>query len=232
MNYRINDFVESRYDRLIVLNPDESSYYKSANISVIPNPTDIPESLTAALSTKLVISAGRIAPVKGFEYLIESWKLVAREEHDWQLHIYGESYLDTQEKLQEIINKNGLENQIIFKGTTKEMTKTMVDYSIYAMSSITECFPMVLLESLSVGLPIVSFDSPTGPKNIITDSEDGFLIEYLNIELFAKQLVTLMRDEKMRTLMGKNAKRNCYRFSNTAIMKQWEDLLSNSNKDG
>jgi len=232
VHYLINDFLESRYDRLIILNPDEKTFYKSANISVIPNPIDISEKLTASLNHKLVLAAGRIAPVKGFEYLIESWKLIAQEENGWQLHIYGEDYLDTQQKLQEIIDKNGLENQIFFKGTTEEMTKTMINYSLYAMSSITECFPMVLLESLSVGLPVVSFDSPTGPKNIITDKEDGFLVEYLNVEMFAEQLLKLMKDENVRVLMGKNAKQNCHRFSNMVIMKQWADLLLKCDKNG
>ncbi|GEL11992.1 Glycosyltransferase involved in cell wall bisynthesis [Flavobacterium glycines] len=223
--YQLNDWVESKYDYLVVLNQDEVSCYKSDNAVVIPNPVTIPK-VTANLMNKKVVAAGRIAPVKGFEKLIEAWKVVHAIAPEWELHFYGEDYLDTQKQLEEIIKENHLEKVIFFKGSSSNMTETFMDYSIYTMSSQTECFPMVLLEALSVGLPIVSFDCPNGPRNIITNGEDGLLAENQNIKDLAEKILVLIQKENRRTAFGLAAKVNSERFSTSVVMQRWINLLN------
>ena len=101
----------------------------------------------------------------------------------------------------------------------------MENYSIYAMTSETECFPMVLLEALSVGLPVISYDMPTGPKHILTRDIDSFLIPYQNSTIFAEQLKKMMRDENLRIQMGLRAKINAERFEISKIMVKWKNLF-------
>ena len=226
IKYGFNDWFESKYNKLILLNPDEKLFYKTGNKVVIPNPVPINEELVAPLKNKRVLAAGRISPVKGFEKLIKAWNIINQKYPDWQLHIYGEDYLNTKQKLQSLIDQWGLEDGVYFKGMTNNMVDTMLDYSIYALSSKTECFPMVLLESLSVGLPVVSFDCPTGPRNIITDGIDGFLAEDQNIALLAEKILALIEDKEKRIEMGIQAKKNSHRFANEHIMKQWQKLIS------
>lgn len=225
LRYRLDDWIEAQYHHLIVLNPDEVCYYKSDNVVVIPNPVGVPKE-TASLTNKKVIAAGRIAPVKGFDKLIQAWKLIHEEVPEWELHFYGEDYLGTQKLLEILIKKHNLENVIFFKGSSSNMVQTFLDYSLYVMSSETECFPMVLLESLSVGLPVVSYDCPTGPRNIITDSEDGILVENKNIKLLAETILLLIRNEKKRQDMGIMAKENSFKFSMDIVMQQWNNLFT------
>ncbi len=222
--FKFNHWIESKYHHIVVLNKDESAFYKNSNVVIIPNP--ISNSIdTASLIKYQVVAAGRIAPVKGFDKLIEAWKLVHEVEPGWQLHIYGDDYLGTQEVLQELIEKYKLGGSIIFKGSTNDIVNTFTDYSIYAMSSVTECFPMVLLEALSVGLPIVSFDCPTGPKNIVSDALDGLLVTNQDVPGLAEKLLLLIQNPEQRKKMGEQAKENSKRFSTPVIMQQWINLL-------
>ena len=97
--------------------------------------------------------------------------------------------------------------------------------SIYVMSSVFEGFAMVLLEAMSCGLPCVSFDCPYGPRNVITDGEDGILVEYLNSQALADNICKLIENEELRKRMGSNGRRNVLRFSRETIMLQWVELF-------
>lgn len=221
---RLNAWIERKYDSIVVLNKDEASYFTSNNVVVIPNPIEI-QNLTASLDKKQVMAAGRIAPVKGFDQLIEAWEIVFQQHPDWQLHIYGPDYLNTQKQLQQLINKKGLEQVVLFKGNGDNIPQTMLDYSIYAMSSITECFPMVLLEALSVGLPIVSYDCPNGPRNIIENGQSGILVEQGNNKSLSDHLIRLIDNKELRKQIGEKAKERSYLFSTEKIMNLWFSLL-------
>ena len=120
-----------------------------------------------------------------------------------------------------------MQNNVFFKGTTSDLKNTFLDYSIYAMTSNHETFPMVLLEALSVGLPVVSYNCPTGPNRILTDNEDSFLIPYKNLDIFVEKLKELMQNENLRQTMGQKGLKNVQRFSIDKVMQQWKDLFTN-----
>ena len=126
-----------------------------------------------------------------------------------------------------IRDRLGLEKSFLLKGATKDIQDKYLESSIYVMSSRYEGMPMVLLEAMACGLPIVSFNCPCGPKDIIKDKEDGFLIPFRDIELMAEKIEELIIDEEKRKLFGKNAKRNVQRFSQDKIMNQWQELFEN-----
>lgn len=222
---RLSNFTKNRYHQLVLLNDSELSFFDGENISVIPNPADI-SGEKANVFSKKIIAAGRIAPLKNFGDLIESFSRLSVRFPDWELHFFGEDYLGTQEVLQEKINQLGLKKKIKFKGSIPNLKKGMQNYSIYAMTSETECFPMVLLEALSVGMPIVSYDSPTGPKHILTNNEDSFLVPYKNLDIFVEKLEELMQNENLRQKMGQKGLENAQRFSIEKVMHQWKDLFT------
>lgn len=101
-----------------------------------------------------------------------------------------------------------------------------MDYNIYALSSVTECFPTVLLEALNVGLPVVSYDCPNGPRNIVTNKEDGLLVKNQNIEDLANQLITLIVNTDLQQKFSYRAKQNSQRFSTPVVMQKWNNLLN------
>src|SRR5690606_36227667 len=130
-----------------------------------------------------------------------------------------------QRKLEQQVGTLGLESQIKFKGVAADLKKEMENYSLYAMTSETECFPMVLLEALSVGLPVITYDAPTGPRHIVTDGEDGFIVPYKNLDIFTQKLEQLMTDENLRRKMGAKGRENVQRFNIDKIMQQWQYLF-------
>lgn len=222
---KLGNKIENKYDQIIVLNNEEKFFYNSSHISVIPNPAEKTDS-KANLVNKRIIAAGRISPVKKFDFLIDIFASVAKDFPDWELHFWGEDYLGTVEKLQNKISQLDLNKQIKFKGICPDLKKEMQNYSIYAMTSETECFPMVLLESLSVGLPVISHDCPTGPKHILTTEEDSFLVPYQNLDIFADKLKLLMNSEVLREQLGNNGIKNVERFDISTVIKQWKNLFS------
>lgn len=221
---KFSGFIDAQYDRIVVLNPEEKTYVKSDNATVIPNPVE-PTPLNAEVAHKVVMAAGRISPVKGFDHLIEIWSLVVRDFPEWQLHIYGQDYLGTQTELQKQIGSLGLEKSVHFMGSVPDIHLPMTRAGIYAMTSETECFPMVLLEALSVGLPVISWDAPTGPKHILTHESDSFIVPYKNSSNFAEKLKDLMDSENLRKQMGATAKLNVGRFEISKVMAQWKALF-------
>ena len=223
--HQLNKITEKNYNTIVVLNEDEKSFYNNKNITIIPNPAEISK-YRANLNSKKIIAAGRISPVKNFGDLIDVFSKLSIEFPSWELHFFGLDYLGTQEKLEEKMFNLKLENKIKFKGISADLKKEMQNYSIYAMTSETECFPMVLLEALSVGLPIVSYDCPTGPQHIVKNGEDSFLIPNKNLDIFTEKLKLLMRYEDIRQKMGEKALENVKRLDVDIVMKQWQNLLA------
>ena len=219
------DYVEKKYDKLIVLNKAEAAYYKTNNVITIPNPLTFYPKTVSNVTEQIVISAGRIAPVKGYDYLIDIWQMVFRENKDWQLHIYGDGDKDYVNLLKEKVQEKGIQESFIFKGSTNHIKDKMLESSLYAMTSHNECFPLVLLEAQACGLTIISFDCPNGPKSIISP-KNGILIPQYKNKAFAKALLKLMDDKKIRTRMGQQARINAQNYSVEKVMDLWIKMFS------
>lgn len=221
---KFTEYSERKYDQLVVLNDSEQQFYHNINIAVIPNPAEN-SNIRAEVSSKKIMAAGRISPVKNFTDLIEAFSRLAKSFPEWQLHFFGEDYLGTQAKLEQKIKDYGLQSQIKFMGVSPDLKVSMQNYSIYAMTSESECFPMVLLEALSVGLPVISYDSPTGPKHILTDHEDSFLVPYKNLDIFTEKLKLLMQNENVLREMGQKGHENVRRFAIETVIQNWKNLF-------
>lgn len=223
--FKINNRIEKKYSHIVLLNDDEKKYYSSNNLEVIPNAICGIKLKSGVERKKIIIAAGRIAKVKQFDHLIKIWNLLYEKFPTWIVHIYGEGDEVLSNELQTIINELEVQN-IYLKGATSSLNKKMQEASIYALTSATECFPMVLLESLANGLPIISYNCPHGPRNIISNNNDGVLVETNNIPNFSKELSDLIKNDEKRTLMEKKAIENIKRFSEQVVMKKWIQLFN------
>jgi len=222
--HKLNNLIEKKYDYLVVLNKDEEKYFNSKNTHVIPNPT-----LSFGYSNydnreNIIIAAGRIAPVKQFDHLINIWNLISNNYPDWELHLYGGGDKNLLSELQKMIVDLKVSN-FILKGTTDELHLKMENASIFALTSATECFPMVILEALSCGLPVIAYDCPHGPRNIISNNNDGILISHNDIESFAEELENMINNFELRKKMSVNAKINIRRFDEITVMQNWIELF-------
>lgn len=176
------------------------------------------------LKSKKVIAVGRYSYEKGFDRLIKVWDIVNKEIKGWTLHIIGDG--GCREALQNQINELGLNQCVFLDGLRNDMKEEYLDASLFVLSSRYEGFGMVLLEAMSCGVPVVSFDCPCGPKDLITDGENGYLVEDGDIEKLADRIVYLIRHPEKRKEMGAMAYKRSADYSEDKIMKQWMELFN------
>lgn len=217
--------VVSRFDRFVVLTEEDRGYWGDLdNIQVIPNARTFVLDRPAELKEKRVIAVGRYCYQKALDRLIDAWDIVCRSVDDWKLHLVGDG--EDRAALQEQIDRLGLSDKVVLGCAETDMKSVYANASILALSSRYEGLPMVLLEAQAAGLPIVSFECKCGPKDVITDGGDGYLVEDGNVGLLAEKLLELINNEELRRKMGAEAYKNSERFSEERVMAQWVELFN------
>ncbi len=221
------DFIESRYDKLIVLSPEEGNYYNTNNVEIIANPIQEILGLEKKIEKHTIASAvARFAPVKRLELMIEAWNIfIVNGNKDWRLHIYGDYNNEYGIKMIKLVKSLNMSNYIIFKGQTDNVLEEVAKSKVLLLTSSQECFPMVILEAQSVGVPVISFDSPTGPRNIINNNKDGILVENDNIVMFSETLNTFALDPKMQDKLSGNSLINAKKYTIDKVMNIWREKI-------
>ena len=218
-----------KLDALAVLSEDDRRTYEEAFLAgrppVVYIPNAIPE-LGGGLAdprNRVVVAAGRLTPQKGFDRLIPAFAQVAERHPDWKLRIYGGGA--KRKELQRLIAEHDLAGNVALMGTTRDLGAEFAKASVFALSSRVEGMPMVLLEAMSKGLPIVSFDCPTGPRQLLTPGHDGLLVPNGDVDAFATTLLELIEDDEKRKRMAAAALETAHRYDLDVVGRQWNDLL-------
>ena len=215
-------------DQFVVLTEeDKKAWAELPNICVISDPLSFCPTQRSSLSIKRVIAVGRYVYQKGFDQLLQAWATIERQYPEWQLVVFGDGNRTPYEQQMKELGID--DNRCHLYGPTTDIQQEYVNSSLFAFSSRFEGFGMVLVEAMACGLPVVSFDCPCGPKDIVRDSEDGILVENGNIKLFASSLSKLMSDEALRQSMSKAALKNVQRFSMEQIAEQWRNIFESDN---
>lgn len=226
-NYLTKKFKKSvlRLDKVVVLTAhDFVSLSKICeNVIKINNFNALNPSKLGDLKNKKAISIGKLDSQKGFDMLIDAWEIVSKYHPEWTLEIFGEG--ESKLFLENKILEKGLTKQIFIKGLIIDVEAAYLDSSIYILSSRFEGFGMVLLEALSYGIPIVSFDCEAGPSEILEDGVSGFLVEPGNIQVLASKIIFLIENPVFLKKMGFNGYIRANHFSKNTILKQWNELF-------
>ena len=216
-------FGASKFNQFIVETPESIKEWNIKNSIVIPNPLWFSTNRVANLSQKKVIAIGRHAYEKGFDRLLEIWKKVIVKNPDWNLTIYGKSNPDID--LVSLAKKLNIENNITFYDPVKNIEEKYLEASICLMTSRYEGFGMVLIEAMASGLPCIAYDCPCGPRAIIENNNNGFLIEDGKENQFIQKLENLIENENLRIEMGNKAKTSVKKYEIESIMDQWNSVL-------
>lgn len=217
------------YDRFVVLTHEDKEYWEGAkNIEVIPNFITM-QKKNADTDIKRAIAVGRFSYQKGYERMIMAWKKVCDIHPEWRLDIFGNG--EEKEKVRTLVDNLGLKEKVILNDATNNIGNEYVTSSVFILSSRYEGLPMVLLEAMSYGLAIVSYDCKCGPKDIIENNRNGILVEEGNVEKLANAIIEVMDDDEKRKMLAQNAKEDSKKYSEDCIMRLWMNLFDNIIKE-
>jgi glycosyltransferase involved in cell wall biosynthesis len=218
-----------RLDALTVLTSRDREAYVAhvgagTRIERIPNTARDMGSGRADLRAKAVLTAGRLATQKGYDMLIPAWAVVAERHPDWRLEIFGSGPL--RKDLEALIASHGLGEAVTLKGPSSDLGAEMDRASIYVLSSRVEGLPLVMLEAMSKGMAVVSFDCPTGPADIIDDHRNGLLVPAKDSEGLGRALCEMIEDEALRRRCAEAAVETAREYSVESVMPIWDALLA------
>ena len=214
--------IVQRFDRFVVLTREDAGYWGALpNLTVIPNAAlHIATEEAHPETSQRVIAVGRLDYQKGFDRLIKAWSLLPASLRDtWRLDFFGQG--EWEPMLQAMIGQLGLESSVQIHRPTSEIFTEYASSAFLAMSSHYEGFPMVMIEAMSAGLPVVTFDYPCGPKDIIRPEENGLIVSEGDIPALARALERMMSDNGLRSRMGLEARKVTDTYNEETVMTQW-----------
>ena len=172
---------------------------------------------------KWVVGLGRLTHEKGFDLLVRAFAQTASRRPRWDLVIFGEG--PERGALEELVEELGLAERVFLPGWTDDVGAVLKRAGMFVLPSRYEGFPNALLEAMAAGLPVISFDCPSGPYEILRDGYDGLLVRAGSVEWLAAAMDRLMRDGQARNLLASKAPEVLERFSAERYYGRWEAVL-------
>lgn len=198
-----------------------------ANVTVIPNPVLPPRGGSVARleprKERILLAAGRLEYLKGFDLLIEAFSKVHESHPEWVVVITGSGELATE--LCELAGRLGIGDKVELTGTVQNMPAYLQQADVFVLSSRFEGFPNVLVEAMAAGKPVVAADCSSGPAEIIRHNENGLLVGRDDVEELAQQLDLIMGNSALRCRLGANARKITDAYSLRKVMHQWDALV-------
>jgi len=194
-----------------------------SNIISVPSPGAVAGSQTTAFLPRTLAAMGRLAPQKGFDLLLDAFARIAERNPEWSLKILGEGPLRRQLETQ--VSSLKLAERVQFLGEVVNPFPILRAADLFVFSSRFEGFGLALAEAMACGLPVVSFDCPSGPRDIVRDGIDGILVPPEDVAALAVTLDRLMRNPEERSRLAARAPEITARFSQERILSLWEQLF-------
>ena len=188
-------------------------------LQVIPNPLPSHAQPRSALDQKTFVTAGRLAPEKQFEHIVDAFWRIHEEIPGWTLTIWGDG--PRADNLAAQVRKLGLEDRVRLPGSTDDLAAEWARASVAVLASRGEGYPLVLQEAMSAGVPPVTYDCPSGPREMITHDVDGLLVPPSSKAALAAAMLRVATDDDLRTRLGAAALDRSARWDGQALAGQW-----------
>ncbi len=213
-----------KLDRMVVLTEDaKRDWPELSNVHLIPDPIPFKVDHVSSLSSKRIVSIGRYVFEKGNDLLLKAWSKVEKQCQDWILDIYGQG---NQTPYRELMQELGIdETRCHLHGSLTDVKEAYLGSSIFTLPSRFEGFGLVIIEAIACGVPVVAFDCENGPRNIITNNQEGILVTPFDVDEYANILLRLIKDNQLRSQMGKRAYESSKRYLVEDIALQWKNLF-------
>ncbi|MFN6566938.1 glycosyltransferase family 4 protein [Dendronalium sp. ChiSLP03b] len=218
-------------DRIVFQTKRARDYFSSkvqASGCIIPNMVLLPpiekELSRNLLKERSLIAVGRLVRAKGFDLLLQAFAKLKNCYPDWTLTILGEGSL--RPDLESLCEQLGLSDRVYLPGAVNNPYEFLKQADIFIMSSRFEGFPNALCEAMACGLPVISTDCPSGPREIIRDGIDGILVPNEDVSALAAAMEQLISNEEERKCLAARAPEVTERFNLEKVMGMWEELLT------
>lgn len=207
--------------RVICLTDEDVADYAKIGVRAekIYNPLTVEVTRLSRREGKKFIAVGRLELQKGFDILINSFRFVLQKHPDATLEIYGDG--TQREALTTLIIKLGLEDSVTLKGAIKNISDAYSRSDFFVLSSRFEGFGLVIVEAQAHGLPVVAFDCPRGPAEIISDGVNGLLVKNGSVIDLSMKMVELIENPDMCSEMVNAAFISNRRFEHESIREEW-----------
>ncbi len=196
-------------------------------VIVIPNMVkENKDGQVSSLNNNQIVSIGRLELVKDFYTLILVFSILIKKYPKLVLKIIGEG--SQRNKLEELVSNCNLQNNVVFTGklTENQINEELLRSDIFVLTSKSESFSLVLCEAMNFGVPCVTFDVDVGPREIIDDGINGFLVNDRNVDLMVKRIENLLENKSLKSKMGIESVKKVKKFYPINVLKKWEDLFN------
>ncbi|MEO7979744.1 MAG: glycosyltransferase family 4 protein [Sporichthyaceae bacterium] len=214
-------------DLLLLLTEHDAARFELEgfnNVGVMHNSLSYYPDRASDLTAPVVVAAGRLAPEKGYDRLVDAFARVADRHPGWLLRIYGTGPL--RPALEKQVERSGLAGRVELPGLADDIEQALLASSVFALSSIHEGLPMALAEGMACGLACVAFDCAPGVREMVTDGVDGLVVPPRNVAALAEGLDRVMGDEALRRSYGAAARASITRFAPDQVLAQWEAVFA------
>lgn len=192
-------------------------------LQVIPNPLPSHAQQRSPLDQRTFVTAGRLAPEKQFEHVVDAFWRIHEQLPGWTLTVWGDG--PRADNLAAQVRKLGLEERVRLPGSTQDLSAEWARTSVAVLASRGEGYPLVLQEAMSAGVPPVSYDCPSGPREIITHDVDGLLVPPGSKAALAAAMLRVASDDDLRTRLGAAALERSARWDGQVLARRWVETF-------
>ena len=221
----IRRFIDNNRNSLGIM---QANGYKK--VEVIPNQVMEPKVFrNLEQESRVIIHVAQIARrAKRQHLLVEAFAKIAKDFPDWKVHFFGKVKKGKHQKyfnsLQAEIKRLGLEDRLIFKGYSNNITEEYLHSDIVTLPSFSEGFGYGLADGLAIGLPGIGFADAPAVNELIINNKSGYLVK--DVDDYADKLAKLMSDKALRIKMGEFARQDIkQRYAPQKIIDKWVNLI-------
>jgi len=213
---QVTRYLSRYFDGLILLNESSRSDWKHPNLQVIPNWIELTSNQLQPKTTKQIVAMGRLAPEKNYETLLQIWADIHREKPDWSLFICGTGEPTYVEQL-----KKNAPSSIQWMGEITAVQTVLTHSAFLLHTSLMEGMPMVFLEAMAAGIPVIAFDVDFGPADLIEDGKTGYLVQEGDTKRMQQCALQLMNHPDQTRQMGEQARESIQKYEKQNVLNQW-----------
>ena len=205
----------------------QAHYGDTARMRVIPPAYEETQTSPSAVDPDRLVLVARTHPKKRVDEAVRVFRLVLDRRPSARLEIYGFGYGDDEERMvEQLIDELDLQQHVRFVGFASRQSDIYDGACVSLLTSASEGFPLTLLESMAHSCPVIAYDANFGPRDVIEDDVNGYLVPFGDQAALADRIVSVMQSATLRERLGAGAAASAQRFGLSEHLGLWREALA------